>query len=74
MCYIQVIAEIRVKKALYMLCLVISQVIMWDRANTEMLNVRWRFFHFWRQIPPAEQQKLIPCSPCFATFILANKN
>ena len=45
-----------------------------DRANTEMMNVRWRFFHFWRQIPPAEQQQLIPCGPCFATFILANKN
>ena len=45
-----------------------------DRANTEMMNVRWRFFQFWRQIPPAEQQQLIPCGPCFATFILANKN
>jgi len=45
-----------------------------DRANTEMMNVRWRFFHFWRQIPPAEQRQLIPCGPCFATFILANKN
>ena len=21
-----------------------------DRANTEMMNVRWRFFHFWRQL------------------------
>ena len=45
-----------------------------DRANTEMMNVRWHFFHFWRQIPPAEQQQLIPCGPCFATFILAKKN
>ena len=45
-----------------------------DRENIEMMNVRWRFFHFWRQIPPVEQQQLIPCGPCFTTFILANKN
>ena len=45
-----------------------------DRANTEMMNVRWRFFHLWRQIPLAAQQQLIPCGPCFATFTLANKN
>ena len=24
-------------------------------ANTEMLNVRWKFLRFWRQIPPGEQ-------------------
>ena len=23
-----------------------------DRANTDMMNVRWHFFHFWKQIPP----------------------
>ena len=22
-----------------------------DRANTHMMDVRWRMFHFWRQIP-----------------------
>ena len=41
-------------------------------ANTEMMNVRWRFFHFWRQIPPAEQLQLILCGPCFSKLILDN--
>ena len=41
-------------------------------ANTEMMNVRWRFFHFWRQIPPAEQLQLIPCGHCFSKLILDN--
>ena len=39
-------------------------------ANTEMMNVRWRFFHFWRQIPPAEQLQLIPRGHCFSKLIL----
>ena len=41
-----------------------------DRANTHMMDVRWRMFHFWRQIPQAEQQNLISCGHCFAKFIL----
>ena len=45
-----------------------------DCANTHMMDVRWRMFHFWRQIPQAEQQNLIPCGHCFAQFILANKS
>ena len=43
-----------------------------DSTNTRMMNVRWRFCHFWNQIPPEEQQELIPCGRCFAKFILDN--
>ena len=43
-----------------------------DRANTEMMNVRWRFFHFWKQIPQSSQVKMDPCKHCFAKFILNN--
>ena len=41
-------------------------------ANTEMMNVRWRFVHFLRQIPLAEQLQLIPCGYCFSKLILDN--
>ena len=41
-------------------------------ANTEMMNVRWRFVHFLRQIPLAEQLQLIPCGHCFSKLILDN--
>ena len=41
-----------------------------DRANPNMMDVRWRMFDFWHQIPQAEQQKLISCEHCFAKFIL----
>lgn len=44
-----------------------------DHANTQMMDVRWRMFHFWRQIPQSEQQNLIPCGQCFTKFILDNK-
>ena len=37
-----------------------------DNTNTQMMNVRWRFFHLWRQIPVEEQQELLPCGHCFA--------
>ena len=43
-----------------------------DHTNTQMMNARWRFFHFWRQIPLEEQQELVPCGHCFARFILEN--
>ena len=43
-----------------------------DSTNTRMMNVRWRFFHFWNQIPLEEQQELIPCGRSFAKFILDN--
>ena len=44
-----------------------------DSLNTRMMNVRWRFYHFWNQIPQVKQQELIPCGRCFAKFILNNK-
>ena len=43
-----------------------------DNTNTQMMLVRWRFFHFRRQIPYSEQQALVPCGHCFAKFILDN--
>lgn len=44
-----------------------------DHANTEMMNVRWRFFHFWRQIPHDQQVHFVPCGYCFAQLIINNK-
>lgn len=44
-----------------------------DRANTDMMNVRWRFFHFVKQIPEASQIRMDPCSHCFAKFIIENR-
>ena len=41
-----------------------------DKTNTQMMNVRWKFFHFWSQIPAEEQHELVPCGHCFAKFIL----
>ena len=41
-----------------------------DRVNTEMMEARWRYFHFWKLIPFAEQQNLVPCGKCFSQFIL----
>ena len=43
-----------------------------DSTNSRMMNVRWRFYHFWNQKQPEEQQELIPCGRCFAKFILDN--
>lgn len=43
-----------------------------DRCNTEMMQVRWRFFHFWKQIPQSEQLRLNPCGRCFATLVFDN--
>ena len=37
-----------------------------DSVNTEMMNVRWRFFNFWKQIPQSQQIRLTPCGHCFA--------
>ena len=41
-----------------------------DRANPNMMDVRWCMFHFWHQIPQAEQPNLISYGHCFAKFIL----
>ena len=37
-----------------------------DSLNSCMMNVRWRVYHFWNQIPQEKQQELIPCGRCFA--------
>ena len=44
-----------------------------DRDNTDMMNVRWHFFHFWKQLPRSEQKNLTACAHCFAKLILDNK-
>ena len=37
-----------------------------DSLNSCMMNVRWRFYQFWNQIPQEKQQELIPWGRCFA--------
>ena len=44
-----------------------------DKANTDMMEVRWRFFKLWRQIPEEQQKQVPPCPSCFAHFILDYK-
>ena len=44
-----------------------------DEANTQMMSVHWRFFHFWKQIPETEQLRLKPCPKWFSKLILDNK-
>ena len=41
-----------------------------DKANTDMMDVRWRFFRLWRQIPEEQQKQIPPCPHCFAHFIM----
>ena len=41
-----------------------------DQANTQMMSVRWRFFHFWKQIHEKDQVCLAPCPRCFAKLII----
>lgn len=41
-----------------------------DKTNTDMMQVRWRFFYLWRQIPEEKQVRLQPCPHCFARFIV----
>ena len=36
-----------------------------DSLNSCMMNVRWRFYHFWNQIPQEKQQELILWARCF---------
>ena len=43
-----------------------------DHANTEMMHVRWQFFHFWKAIPRSKQVSLEPCGACFAKLVLEN--
>ncbi len=41
-----------------------------EERETEMMNVRWKVFAFWHQIPPHRQQELTPCPTCFAYLIM----
>ena len=41
-----------------------------DQCNTQMMDVRWVFFHFWRQIPKEGQVELPACPKCFAKLII----
>jgi len=45
-----------------------------DKSNTEMMQVRWRLFSLWRQIPEEQQMHLTPCPRCFARFIIDYKD
>lgn len=45
-----------------------------DHINSQMMQVRWRIFHFWRQIPQEQQIAMIPCPHCFAKFIIDYKD
>lgn len=45
-----------------------------DSANTQMMQVRWRTFNFWKQIPQDKQKSLSPCQHCFAKFVLDYKD
>jgi hypothetical protein len=35
-----------------------------------MMQVRWVFFHFWRQTPQDAQVNWSPCLKCFARLII----
>ena len=41
-----------------------------DQSNTQMMQVRWVFFNFWRQIPQEARVNLSPCPRCFARLII----
>ena len=41
-----------------------------DTRECGMMRVRWRIFYFHAQIPRAEQVETVPCSRCFAEFII----
>ena len=41
-----------------------------DHINSQMMQVRWRIFHFWRHIPQEQQIAMILCPHCFAKFII----
>ena len=44
-----------------------------DEKETEMINVRWKIFHFHAQIPREKQKELPACGKCFATLILGEE-
>ena len=41
-----------------------------DQSNTQMMQVRWVFFHFWQQISQDAQVNLSPCPKCFSRLII----
>ena len=41
-----------------------------DDRETEMMQVRWRFFYFNYQFQPQEQKTVPPCGHCFAKMLL----
>ena len=41
-----------------------------DEKETEMMDVRWRKFHFFHQIPNSSQKTATPCGCCFARLLL----
>ena len=41
-----------------------------DERETEMMDVRWRTFHFFHQIPISSQKTVTLCGCCFARFLL----
>ena len=42
--------------------------------NTNMMDIRWSFFRFWKPISQSEQREIAPCGHCFARFILENSS
>ena len=45
-----------------------------DQTNTNMMDIRWSFFRFWKPISQSEQREIAPCAHCFARFILENSS
>ena len=41
-----------------------------DERETEMMDVGWRKYHFFHQIPISSQTTVTPCGFCFARFLL----
>ena len=45
-----------------------------DHINSQVMQVRWHIFHFWRQIPQEQQIEVSLCPHCFAKFIIDYKD
>ena len=41
-----------------------------DQVNTQMMNVRWRYFELWDVLPESRRKEIRPCAHCFAELIL----
>ena len=41
-----------------------------NERETEMMEVRWKVFSFYKQIPEGRQREITPCGTCFAHLIL----